>query len=87
MSLSIRDVAIPPEEVPSIVKPYQIQLYLSLIPAAILIYDTRASLLPLLERDISLTALDKPFSPMKAVFGAIGVAIKVRFPTCSQRSR
>ena len=45
MSLSIRDAAIPPDEVPSFVKAYQIETYLNLIPAAIIVYDTRASLL------------------------------------------
>ena len=43
MSLSVRDVAIPPDDVPSIVKAYQIEVYLSLIPTTIIIYDTRAS--------------------------------------------
>ena len=43
MSLSIRDVAIPPDEVPSLVKAFQIGLYLALIPTSIIIYDTRAS--------------------------------------------
>ena len=45
MPLSIRDAAIPPDEVPSIVKAFLIETYLNLIPATILIYDTRASLL------------------------------------------
>ena len=48
MPLSIRDVPILPNEVPSIVKSYQIQLYLNLVPAAILVYDTRASLLQIM---------------------------------------
>ena len=45
MPLSIRDLSLPPDEAPSIVKFSQIELYLSLIPATILVYDTRASLL------------------------------------------
>ena len=45
MSLSIRDVAIQPDEVPSFVKAYQIETCILLIPATILVYDTRASLL------------------------------------------
>ena len=45
MSLSIRDDAAPPDEVSFTVKAFQIQLYLSLITATVLVYDTRASLL------------------------------------------
>ena len=45
MSLSIRDVSLPPDEAPSIVKSYRIAIYLDLIPTALIVYDTRASLL------------------------------------------
>ena len=48
MSLSIRDDAVPPDEVPSIVKGFQIELYLVLIPATVLGYDIRASLLQIM---------------------------------------
>ena len=45
MPLSIRDVALPYDEAPSIVMAYQIETYITLIPASIIVYDTRAPLL------------------------------------------
>ena len=48
MSFSIRDDAVLPDEVPSIVKALKIQLYITLIPMAIIVYDTRASLLQIM---------------------------------------
>ena len=48
MPISIRDVVIPPNEVPSTVKAIQIGIYVNLIPAAIIVYDTRASLLQIM---------------------------------------
>ena len=43
MPISIRDVVTPPNEVQSTVKATQIGTYVTLIPAAIIVYDTRAS--------------------------------------------
>ena len=48
MQISIRDVVIPPNEVPSIVKGSQIGTYTTLIPAVIIVYDTRVSLLQIM---------------------------------------
>ena len=48
MPISIRDVVVPLNEVPSIVKAVQIAIYVTLIPAAIIVYDTRASLLQIM---------------------------------------
>ena len=48
MPLSIREVTLPSDQVLSFVKAYQIQIYLSLIPAAIVIYDSRTLLLQLI---------------------------------------
>ena len=42
MQLSTRDAAVPPDEVPPIVKELQIDAYFNMIPAAILVYDSRA---------------------------------------------
>ena len=43
MLLSIRDVTLPPDEVSSIVRSYQIQTYLDVILITILVYDSGAS--------------------------------------------
>ena len=48
MPISIRDVVTPPNEVQSTVKATQIGTYVTLIPAAIIVYDTRASLLQIM---------------------------------------
>ena len=48
MPISIRDVVIPPNEVPSVVKAVQIGAYVALIPAVIIVYDTRATLLQIM---------------------------------------
>ena len=45
MLIAARDVALPLSEVPSIVEATQIQVYLGVIPASIIVYDTRAFLL------------------------------------------
>ena len=71
MPLSIRDAAIPPGEVPSIVKANRIELYLNLILATILVYDTRASLL----QDV----LFSPLTSCSLYFGQRGMTSKDRF--------
>ena len=45
---SVRDVALPLDEASSIIKAFQMQLYLFLIPAVIIVYDTRTSLLQII---------------------------------------
>ena len=48
MPLSIPSATLPHDEALSLAKALQIQLYLSLIPAAMLFYDIRASILQIM---------------------------------------